>query len=176
MATGAKKSVRKLSESLRLPCGVRVRNRLAKSAMSEALGTMDNRPTVRLERLYERWSEGGIGLSISGNVMIDRRAIGEPGNIVVEDESDLPALRRWAAAGARHGGQLWMQINHPGKQAPKGLNRETVSPSAIPFGRDLKAFFSTPRELTVAEIEDANARFEYLMQRSALNYQTGQLR
>jgi outer membrane protein len=30
--------------------------------------------------------------------------------------------------------------------------------------------------VTVAEIETANARFEYLLQRSALNYQTGQLR
>jgi outer membrane protein len=30
--------------------------------------------------------------------------------------------------------------------------------------------------VTVAEIENANARFEYLLQRSALNYQTGQLR
>ena len=159
MATGAKKSVRKLSESLRMPCGVRVPNRLAKSAMSEALGTMDNRPTVRLERLYQRWAEGGAGLSITGNVMIDRRAIGEPGNIVIEDESDLPALRRWAAAGTSRGGQLWMQINHPGKQAPKGLNRETVSPSAIPFSRDLAAFFSTPRELSEDEIRDLIRRY-----------------
>jgi len=30
--------------------------------------------------------------------------------------------------------------------------------------------------VTVAEIENANARFEYLLQRSTLNYQTGQLR
>lgn len=159
MKGSPKKASQKLADSFRLPNGVRIPNRLAKSAMSEALGTMDNRPTVRLERLYARWSEGGIGLSITGNVMIDRRAIGEPGNIVVEDESDLPALQRWAAAGTRHGGQLWMQINHPGKQAPKGLNRETVSPSAIPFGRDLKAFFSTPRELTGDEIEDIIRRF-----------------
>lgn len=159
MKGSRKKPSQTLAEPFRLPNGVRIPNRLAKSAMSEALGTMDNRPTVRLERLYERWSEGGIGLSITGNVMIDRRAIGEPGNIVIEDESDLPALRRWAAAGTRHGGQLWMQINHPGKQAPKGLNRETVSPSAIPFGRDLKAFFSTPRELAATEIEDIIRRF-----------------
>lgn len=159
MKGSRKKPSQTLAEPFRLPNGVRIPNRLAKSAMSEALGTMGNRPTVRLERLYERWSEGGIGLSITGNVMIDRRAIGEPGNIVIEDESDLPALRRWAAAGTRHGGQLWMQINHPGKQAPKGLNRETVSPSAIPFGRDLKAFFSTPRELAATEIEDIIRRF-----------------
>ena len=159
MGSSQKSPAQKLAESFRLPNGVRIPNRLAKSAMSEALGTMDNRPTERLVQLYGRWADGGIGLSITGNVMIDSRAIGEPGNIVIEDESDLPMLRRWSAAGTRHGGQLWMQINHPGKQAPKGLNKETVSPSAIPFGRELKAFFSTPRELTETEIEELIQRY-----------------
>jgi 2,4-dienoyl-CoA reductase-like NADH-dependent reductase (Old Yellow Enzyme family) len=148
-----------LAQPLRLPCGVVIPNRLAKSAMSEALGTMDNRPTPRLERLYARWADGGIGLCISGNVMIDRRALGEPGNVAVEDESALPALRRWAEAGTRGGAQLWMQINHPGKQSPKGLNRENVAPSAIPFRKDMAAFFDTPRELADAEIESLITRF-----------------
>ncbi|MGH8461901.1 MAG: NADH:flavin oxidoreductase/NADH oxidase family protein [Stenotrophobium sp.] len=148
-----------LAEPFRLPNGALIPNRLAKSAMSEALGTMDNKPTARLERLYARWADGGIGLCITGNVMIDRRALGEPGNVAVEDESDLPALRRWATAGTRGGGHLWMQINHPGKQSPKGLNRENVAPSAIPFGRDMAAFFATPRELTEAEIADLIRRY-----------------
>ncbi|HSW13458.1 MAG TPA: NADH:flavin oxidoreductase/NADH oxidase family protein [Solimonas sp.] len=148
-----------LAQSFKLPNGAVVPNRLAKSALSEALGTMDNRPTARLERLYGRWAEGGIGLCITGNVMIDRRALGEPGNVVVEDEADLGALQRWAAAGTRRGGQLWMQINHPGKQAPKGLNRETVSPSAIGFRADMAAFFATPRELGETEILELVRRY-----------------
>lgn len=148
-----------LAQPYRLRCGVIIKNRLAKSAMSEALGTMDNRPTARLERLYARWAEGGVGLCITGNVMIDRRALGEPGNVAVEDESSLAELQRWAQAGTRNGTQLWMQINHPGKQAPKGLNRETVSPSAIAFRKDMAAFFDTPRELGDAEIQGLIARY-----------------
>lgn len=148
-----------LGQSFRLPNGTLIPNRLAKSAMSEALGTMDNRPTTRLERLYARWADGGIGLCMTGNVMIDRRALGEPGNVVVEDESDLPMLQRWAAAGTRHGGQFWMQINHPGKQSPKGLNRENVAPSALPFGRDMAKFFAAPRELSADEIEGLIIRY-----------------
>jgi 2,4-dienoyl-CoA reductase-like NADH-dependent reductase (Old Yellow Enzyme family) len=148
-----------LGQSLRLPCGALLPNRLAKSAMSEALGTMDNRPTPRLDRLYARWADGGLGLCITGNVMIDRRALGEPGNIAVEDESNIADLRRWAEAGTRGDTQLWMQINHPGKQAPKGLNRETVSPSAIAFRKDMTSFFDTPRELSDAEIEALIVRF-----------------
>lgn len=148
-----------LARPLALPCGSVVKNRLGKSAMSEALGTIDNRPTARLERLYSVWADGGIGLSITGNVMIDRRALGEPGNVVVEDERDLAALRRWAAAGTRNGTELWMQLNHPGKQSPRGLNRETVSPSAVPFGPALARFFATPRALTAEEIEALVERY-----------------
>ena len=148
-----------LAQPLPLRRGAPLKNRLAKSAMSEALGTLDNRPTPRLERLYGTWAEGGIGLCITGNVMIDRRALGEPGNVVVEDERDLDALRRWSAAGSRNGTALWMQINHPGKQSPKGLNAQNVAPSAIPFSAEMATFFSTPRELLVSEIEEIIVRY-----------------
>ncbi|MCI5061610.1 MAG: NADH:flavin oxidoreductase/NADH oxidase family protein [Algiphilus sp.] len=148
-----------LKRSMTLQCGAVLKNRLVKSAMSEALGTTDNRPTARLERLYGAWADGGIGLSVTGNVMVDRRAIGEPNNVVIEDEADLDALKRWARAGTRNDTALWMQINHPGKQSPKGLNRETVSPSAIPFRKDMAAFFATPRALSAPEIEDIVRRF-----------------
>jgi 2,4-dienoyl-CoA reductase-like NADH-dependent reductase (Old Yellow Enzyme family) len=148
-----------LAQPLTLANGQVIKNRIAKSAMSEQLGDAGNRPTPKLERLYQTWAEGGLGLCITGNVMVDRNAIGEPNNVAVEDESDLEALRRWAAAGSSHGTQLWMQLNHPGKQAPKGLNRETVSPSAIPFRKDMASFFATPREVTVPEIEKIVERF-----------------
>ena len=150
---------RVLSQPYTLPNGSVIKNRLGKSAMSEALGTTDNRMTAGLERLYGRWADGGIGLLITGNVMIDRRALGEPNNVAIEDERDLDQLRAWAAAGTRNGTQLWMQINHPGKQSPKGLNAETVAPSAIPFNKELSRFFSTPRALTETEIEELIQRY-----------------
>jgi len=149
-----------LAKPFTLPNGSVIRNRIAKSAMSETLGSLNgNRPTAALEVLYARWAGAGVGLCVTGNVMIDRRALGEHGNVAVEDERDLDTLRRWAAAGTRNGTQLWMQINHPGKQAPKRLNRETVSPSAIPFRPDMARFFATPRALTEAEIEDLIQRY-----------------
>jgi 2,4-dienoyl-CoA reductase-like NADH-dependent reductase (Old Yellow Enzyme family) len=91
--------------------------------------------------------------------MIDRRALGEPGNIVIENDSDIEALKKWAAAGKLNGSQIWMQINHPGKQAPRGLNSETVAPSAIGFGKKMNKLFSVPRELTHKEIKDLITRF-----------------
>ena len=77
-----------LNQSLQLPNGAVLRNRLAKSALSETLGTYDNRPTQELVRLYQRWAASGLGLIFTGNVMIDRRALGEPGNVVIEDEAE----------------------------------------------------------------------------------------
>ncbi len=128
--------------------------------MSETLGTTDNRVTAKLTRLYRAWARGGTGLSVTGNVMIDRRALGEPCNVVLEDRRDMDRLKAWARAGRENGTHLWMQINHPGKQAPAALNRETVSPSAVPFSDpNLKRFFHVPRALTVAEIEDLVRRF-----------------
>ena len=111
-----------LAQPLRLANGGVLRNRLAKSSMSETLGTYDNHPTPKLVELYRRWAASGVGLLLTGNVMIDRRALGEPGNVVIEDESDLPILKQWARAVTDQGAALWVQLNHPGKQSPKGLN------------------------------------------------------
>ncbi|MBC7171193.1 MAG: NADH:flavin oxidoreductase/NADH oxidase family protein, partial [Polyangiaceae bacterium] len=126
---------------------------------SEALGTIDNRPTEALVRLYDRWARGGTGLLVTGNVMIDRRALGEPNNVALEDDRDLPMLKRWAEAGKQDGTHIWVQLNHPGKQVPKGLNREAVAPSAVPFAPHLAPLFAVPRALTVAEISDVVQRF-----------------
>ncbi|UGS89016.1 NADH:flavin oxidoreductase/NADH oxidase family protein (plasmid) [Ralstonia wenshanensis] len=148
-----------LNQPLRLPNGSIVRNRLAKSSMSETLGTYDNHATPKLAELYRRWAASGLGLLLTGNVMIDRRALGEPGNVVIEDETDLLILQQWARAATDQGAAVWVQLNHPGKQSPKGLNASNLSPSAIPFREDMAAFFETPREATTTEIDDIIRRF-----------------
>lgn len=148
-----------LTHSLRLPNGSVIRNRLAKAATSETLATYANRPTARLVQLYQRWAASGIGLIITGNVMIDRRALGEPGNVVIEDESDLPVLERWARSATDQGASIFVQLNHPGKQSTKGLNVSNLAPSAVPFSKEMAALFETPREATDGEIRDIIQRF-----------------
>jgi len=148
-----------LERTLTLPSGTTLPNRLLKSAMSEALGTVDNRVTPALVTLYERWARGGTGTLVTGNVMVDRRALGEPNNVALEDDRDAELLRAWAEAGTKNGTRLVMQLNHPGKQVPKSLNSESVAPSAVPFAKELAAFFPTPRALTHDEILDIVARF-----------------
>lgn len=152
-------SPRLLAQPLTLPNGTVLRNRLAKAAMSETLGTYDNRPTPALVALYQRWAASGLGLILTGNMMVDRRALGEPGNVAIEDASDLDLLKQWAQAATSRGVAIWAQLNHPGKQSTKGLNAYNIAPSAVPFREDMTAFFETPREATQAEIEDVILRF-----------------
>ena len=83
-----------LHEPLTLPCGQVLPNRIMKAALSEGLGDKKNSPDQRLERLYTSWSQGGYGLIVTGNVMVDRTQLGEPGNVVIEDERNLDALSR----------------------------------------------------------------------------------
>lgn len=149
----------KAAETLTLPSGTVVKNRIAKSAMSETLATMDHHPTQELVNLYDRWAKGGAGILITGNVMIDRSALGEPGNVVIEDDRDLPLLTQWAEAGKQDNTEIWVQLNHPGKQSPNYLSKTPVAPSAIPYKAPLDKFFNPARALTESEIQDLIQRF-----------------
>ncbi|MGW0035185.1 NADH:flavin oxidoreductase/NADH oxidase family protein [Gordonia sp. NPDC003376] len=148
-----------LGSSLTLPCGVVTKNRFFKSAMNEALAGRDAAPTEYHIHLYEQWARGGTGIVVTGNVMVDRDHLGEPGNVAVDDERDLDLLRRWAQAGTADRTQLWMQLNHPGKQSPRTINDHPVAPSAVPIGGRLAPYFVPPRELTVDEIGGVVRRF-----------------
>lgn len=148
-----------LKKTLTLPCGVTLKNRLCKSAMSENLASPDNGPNERLCRLYETWAKGGVGLCITGNVMVDETALGEPNNVVIADDRHLERLSAWATAGAKDDTQFWVQLNHPGKQIPKTLAKEPVAPSAIGFSGDLARFFNPPRALSEDEIHLIIKRF-----------------
>jgi len=138
-----------------LPCGLNIPNRLVKSAMSEALGTPESGPSTTLIHLYERWAKGGTGMLITGNVMADPKAKGEKNNVIIEDERHLESLQKWAS----NGSVMIMQINHPGRQAPK-FNHDVVAPSAVGLNsKTLKPFFKIPRALRSEEILEIIRRF-----------------
>ena len=148
-----------LSRPLSLRSGASLPNRLAKGAMSEVLADpVTGAPTDRLVRLYERWSRSGAGLLITGHVIIDRGGVGEPGNVVIEDDRHLPGLRRWAETAQAHGARLWMQLNHAGRQTPRRVVRQPVAPSPVGL-RGFGGMFARPRALTGDEIEALIGRF-----------------
>ena len=142
-----------------LPNGTTIKNRFFKSAMSEGMGTRDFQPKKNIATLYKRWAEGGTGLIITGNIMVDPKRTAEPGNIVFDKNSNMEILKNWANQGQQHGAKVMVQLNHPGKQAPKTVSKQTVAPSAVPLGNGLNKLFSTPRALTTSEVEELVQKF-----------------
>ena len=142
-----------------LPNGTTIKNRFFKSAMSEGMGTRDFQPKKNIATLYKRWAEGGTGLIITGNIMVDPKGTAEPGNIVFDKNSNMEILKEWAKQGQQHGAKVMVQLNHPGKQAPKTVSKQTVAPSAVPLGNGLNKLFSTPRALTTSEVEELVQKF-----------------
>jgi 2,4-dienoyl-CoA reductase-like NADH-dependent reductase (Old Yellow Enzyme family) len=147
-----------LAESIQIR-QVTFKNRIIKAAMSEALANHAGEPNQIHYGLYEAWAKGGLGCAITGNVMVDARAKNEPGVVIVETERDLDKLKHWADIGKKYGMVQLIQLSHPGRQCPKGLNKETVAPSAVPFSPLLATTFATPRELHEDEILDIIQRF-----------------
>ncbi|WP_075167716.1 NADH:flavin oxidoreductase/NADH oxidase family protein [Acinetobacter indicus] len=135
------------------------KNRIIKGAMSEALANTAGQPNQLHLGLYGAWAKGGLGCAITGNVMVDIRAKNEPGVVAIESERDLAKLQQWAQIGKQYGMVQLVQLSHPGRQCPKGLNKETVAPSAVPFSPALATTFGTPRELREDEILDIIQRF-----------------
>ncbi|MFB6723971.1 NADH:flavin oxidoreductase [Kribbella sp. NPDC056345] len=147
-----------LATTLQLPCGAVLPNRIAKAAMSEQLAQRDGTTTDKLHRLYAVWGRSGAGLLITGNVMIDRDALTEPGNVILDDARDLDGIRAWAGAAKEGGAQVWMQINHPGKVAVAPFDKRPVAPTAIRStvpGYNIRK----PRTLTAGDIDVLIGRF-----------------
>ena len=152
-----------INEKLELPCGVEVKNRFLKSAMTEGLAGSDAVANKKHNNLYEKWANGGVGISVTGNVQIDHRYIERAGNVVIEGEQSnesLAALADWSHAGTQNNTHLWMQLSHAGRQTPFSINKESAAPSVQPLptlGGILK--FGVPKELTHSEILDIVDRF-----------------
>ncbi|MBF2755488.1 MAG: NADH:flavin oxidoreductase/NADH oxidase family protein [Gammaproteobacteria bacterium AqS3] len=149
-----------VTQPLELPCGVTIRNRIYKSALTEGLADLHNRATEQHANLYGLWSRGGFGIVTTGNVQVDRRYLERSGNVAIDDNGGLDELARFAEAGTAGGTHLWMQIGHAGRQVTRLTNPEPVGPSAVAMQHEaLQRAFGTPRALSEEEILNVIHRF-----------------
>lgn len=159
---------------LTLPCGHVIPNRIAKGAMEENMADQTGLPEgvgqvpgERLVNLYSAWADGGAGMLITGNVMVDERALTGPGAVVLNadtlDNAEVRArFERWAQAGKRGGTSLIMQISHPGRQlyAAQGVEAVSASDSQLDMGSEtLSNLFAHARAMTDGEIRGMIRRF-----------------
>ncbi|MFK8040775.1 NADH:flavin oxidoreductase/NADH oxidase family protein [Congregibacter sp.] len=134
---------------------------MVKAAMTEGLADIGGYPTGAHEQLYRIWSEGGSGVLITGNVVVDANHLERPGNVVVDREPDAAmkeALAKWAAASTSAGNHTWVQISHAGRQTLKTVNPHPKAPSAVKLGLP-GGQFGEPEALRTEEIADLVNRF-----------------
>jgi 2,4-dienoyl-CoA reductase-like NADH-dependent reductase (Old Yellow Enzyme family) len=152
-----------IASPLDLPCGARLSNRLCKAAMTEGLADEYNRATEAHVRLYRRWSHGGAGLLLTGNIQVDRWHLERPGNVAIDDNGGFEQLKAFARAGTEAGNHLWAQVSHGGRQTPLSVNPAPLAPSAVALEMlDLPGFATArPRAMTEAEVLNVIDRFAH---------------
>jgi len=153
--------------SFTLPNGQLLKNRLVKAAMEENLATFEHLPGDALKCLYKAWADGGVGLILTGNVMVDHLAMTGPGGVVLEHDTDLTPFIEWAKLSKANNTKVWMQINHPGRQVFKKMGGKVLSPSnvALDMGKH-SAMFTAPKPMNEDEIQDVIQRFTITAQRA----------
>lgn len=130
--------------------------------------------------LYSTWSRYDWGMIITGNVQVLGSHLTLGRDLVVPDQLDDTSLKLFenlAKASKGPDGQTLaiMQLSHAGRQSPNLLGGRypfmpPSAPSSIPIGlrttkHDFvaaviqKLLFQTPKELTLAEIDDIAEKF-----------------
>eukprot|EP00127_Corallochytrium_limacisporum_P003959 Clim_evm8s156 gene=Clim_evmTU8s156 len=136
-------------------------NRFAKGAMTESLANAyDNEPSQEHVNAYRTWGEGGTGLILSGNIMIDSRYLENPRNVVLEDDHALEKFKVWVTETKKDGALFVAQISHPGRQSPFSVTSQPICPSESQVRlKSAPPFFRTARAMTDEDYEEVTQRF-----------------
>lgn len=145
-----------IGQALTLPNGRVLKNRIVKSAMSEALGDAHNNPTDGLIALFRRWGASGAAVLITGNTPVDRWHLEHAANFVLDDQSNLHRVARLTEAAKSGGAVVLAQLAHAGRQTPQAVNPAPLSISTEAM--DLPGY-GAPKQATDAELNAVIDRF-----------------
>ncbi len=145
-----------ISQPLKLPNGLILRNRIVKAAMSEALGDVQNDTTEGHIKLFERWSKGGAAMLITGNVQVDRWHLEHAANIVLDDQSNMKRAREFAEAAKSGGALVLAQLSFAGRQTPEAINSNPLSISDLRL--DLPGY-GAPKAATEEDLQGIINKF-----------------
>lgn len=156
-----------INQEFKFPCGLQLKNRLVKPAMTEGLADEYQRATPRLCKLYSNWAnEANVGMLISGNVQVDRRFLERPRNVVIdldyadEREKLVESLKEYAKAGKQNDTKFVVQLGHAGRQATNLVAKKALAPSSITASRS-GIPVAEAQAATAEEIERVVEKFVY---------------
>lgn len=146
--------------------GLAAKNRFMKGAMTERLSTWDPEvlekrgiPTPELINVYRRWGEGGFGVILSGNLMIEYDHLEAAGNPIIPhgapmDGERFEAFQALAAAAKKEGSLFLAQLSHPGRQVAENVQPHPISASDVQLeGNVMGMTFAKPRAMEKKDIE-----------------------
>lgn len=129
--------------------GVRVQNRILRSATFEGACDPMGWPTDAYEALYADLARQGLGALITGfsYVSLDGKAM-HPGQGGLETDQKIPAFARVTDAVHRQGGRIFLQLAHAGRQTTSAACGGTVWGAS---NRRSWYFGGRPRTLSTSE-------------------------
>lgn len=131
--------------------GMKMRNRIARSATWEGMCEPDGRPTQKLINCYENLASGGVGLIISGYTFVRPDGKGLPGKMGIHTDDFEYDFKKMTRSVHAAGGTIAIQLVHAGGQTTaKNAGRQPLAPSSIKVDQ----FPEIPAELTVDDIHD----------------------
>ncbi len=145
--------------------GIRLQNRLIRSATHESMAESSGAPSVAHEKLYTALAKGKAGAVITGyaGVQQDGRT-NYPGMLMMHHDSLIPAYRKLIDVVHRHGTPIILQLAHCGRQTRSVVTgMKTVAPSAL---KDRIFNEERPQELGEKEIETIISNFVYAARRA----------
>jgi 2,4-dienoyl-CoA reductase-like NADH-dependent reductase (Old Yellow Enzyme family) len=114
-------------------------------------------PTKEIINLYRRWGEGGFGVILTGNILIDYEHLEALGNPIVPRDAPFHGLRferfrELALEAKKHGALVVGQVNHPGRQVDEWIQPHPISASDIKLKKAMGMSFGKPRAATNQDI------------------------
>ena len=144
----------KVNEPLRIK-DVTIPNRIVFPPVVTNYSAGDGSISEKQIDFYRKIAGAGVGLTIIGASGITSDGIAS-GMTRIDEDRYIPGLRRLFDVIREQGSVPGIQILHPGRQTKSEITgRETVGASAIPC----PLWGETPRELTIAEIEELEDAF-----------------
>ena len=136
--------------------GMKLGNRLVRSATWEGMCDEDGRPTIRLAELYRELALGGVGLIVTGYTFVRPEGRQMPGTMGIDSDDLLDEMKGITSAVHEAGGKICMQMVHVGGQTrAKMAGSRPLAPSEV----DVPQFEDLPRAMSREEIKDVAAAF-----------------
>lgn len=158
-------------------------NRFLKGAMTERLSSWDATnlkargiPSKELINVYRRWGEGGFGLILTGNVMIEYDQLEAAGNPIIPQEATFEGERferfkEMAAVAKKEGSLVHAQLSHPGRQVASNIQPNPISASDVQLeGNIMGQTYAKPKPM---EKEDFDAVIEGFAHAAEYTYKAG---